>query len=213
MDLRELKQEQLRLAPKIILRDSFTKVKTIGAAACVSCGKDLIACVVVCGFPALTLKEKKTFLLPDPLTYVPSYEAYREMPAIIEAFNRLEEEPDILLVNGPGINHPCRFGLAAHLGLALQKPTIGVGEKVSLGTVQQGKIMFNGELLGFEVLTREYANPLFVSPGNLISLGSVLDIVRKCLKYPHKFPEPLHLAQKLAKKEVGRILEKSKPQP
>ena len=73
--------------------------------------------------------------------------------------------------------------------------------------------MFNGELLGFEVLTREYANPLFVSPGNLISLGSVLDIVRKCLKYPHKFPEPLHLAQKLAKKEVGRILEKSKPQP
>lgn len=205
MDLNELKQEQNKLAAKVILRNAFSKEETVGAAACVSAGKDLLACVVVCDFPSLTFKEKKTFLLPDPLPYVPGYAAYREIPAIIEAFNRLAEEPDVLLVEGMGINHPRRLGIASHLGLVLQKPTIGIQEKLFLGRVEQGKIILNGELLGFEVLTREHSNPLYISPGNLISLGSVLEIILKCIKYPHKLPEPLHLAQKIAKKTVKEL--------
>lgn len=208
MDLIELKQEQLRLAPKIVLRDAFSQIKTIGASACTLCGNDLLACVVVCELPSFKIKEKKTFLLPNPLPSIPGYTAYREMPAILEAFNQLDEEPDVLLVHGPGIDHPRHVGIAAHLGLALQKPTIGVTEKISFGSIEQGKIMANGEMLGFEVVTREHANPLYVSPGNLITFGSVLDVVQKCIKYPHKLPEPLHLAHKIAKKKAKEILSK-----
>ena len=208
MDLIELKQEQIRLASKIILRDAFSRIKTIGASVCIPYGKDLLACVVVCEFPSFQIKEKKTFLLPNPLSPILGYSAYREMPAIIEAFNQLEEEPDVLFVHGHGINHPRHFGIASHIGLALQKPTIGVVEKLSFGSIEQGKIMMNGEMLGFEVVTREHANPLYISPGNLITFGSVLDIVQKCIKYPHKLPEPLHLAHKLVKKKAQEMMKK-----
>ncbi len=209
MDLTELKQEQLKLSSKVVLRDGFTQLKTIGGVDCVPCGKNLLACVVVCEFPSLTLKEKKTFLLPDPLPFMQGFLAYREMLAIVEAFNLLEEEPDVLFVDGAGIMHPRRFDLASHVGLVLNKPTIGVSETISVGSVDGGKVIDRGEIVGFEVVTREHAKPLYFSPGHLISLGSVLDIVRKTVMYPHKLPEPLHLAHKLAKKKMGEMVEKN----
>ena len=151
MDLLELKKEQLRLAPRITLKDSFSKFNTIGGADCVQIGNKLLATVVVCSFPSLELKEKKTFILPDPLPYRPGFSAYREMPAIIEAFNLLDEEPDILLVKSPGIIHPRKFGMASHLGLALNKSTIGVTEKILVGKVEKGKVLVRDEIVGFEI--------------------------------------------------------------
>lgn len=202
MDLTELKQEQLKLSSKVVLRDGFTQLKTIGGVDCVPCGKNLLACVVVCEFPSLKLKEMKTFVLPDPLSDVQGFQAYREMPAIVEAFNLLEEEPDVLFVDGAGIMHRRRFDLASHVGVVLNKPTIGVSETVVVGSVDAGKVIDRGEMVGFEVVTREHARPLYFSPGHLVSLGAVVDIVRKTMVYPHKLPEPLHLAHKMAKKKV-----------
>ncbi len=206
MDLNELKQEQLKLSSKVVLRDGFTQIKTIGGVDCVPCGKNLLACVVVCEFSSLKLKEKKTFLLPDPLPFVQGFLAYREMPAMVEAFNALEEEPDVLFVDGAGIMHPRRFDLASHVGLVLNKPTIGVSENVVVGSVDGGKVIDHGEIVGFEVITREHAKPLYFSPGHLVSLGAVVDIVGKSLVYPHKLPEPLHLAHKIAKKKVEEMV-------
>lgn len=221
MDTFKLRREQLRLAKKIILNDSFSEIKTVGAAACLPVENKVLACVIVCEFPSLILKEKKTFLLPDPFPYVPGFEAYREMPAIISAYDLLEEEPDVLLVKGAGILHPRKCGLASHLGLALQQATIGIDEKLVVGKVEEGKIVVDHEVRGFEIKTKEFANSLYVSPGNLVSLGSVLKLIPPLIKYPHKLPEPLHLAQKLAKrkvqalkerKEETKVLEKNKPQ-
>ena len=206
MDLIEFKREQVKLAPRVVLRDGFSKINTIGGVDCVPCGTGLLACVVVCTFPSLQLKEKKTFLLHNPLPYVQDFMAYRELPAIVEAFNLLEEEPDLLLVDGAGIMHPRRFDLASHLGLSLNKPAIGVSEHLSFGTVEKGKVLDQGEILAFEITTREHARPLYFSPGHLVSLGTILDLIPKTIQLPHKLPEPLHLAHKIAKRKVEKIL-------
>lgn len=202
MDTFELKKEQKRLAEKVVLKDDPVKVKTIGGTECLATGNKLLACVVVCEYPSLKLIEKKTYLLPDPLPYKAGFLAYREMPAIIEAYNKLEQEPDLILVKGAGIAHPRKFGMASHLGIALNKPTIGVTQKLLSGKIQGGKIMLHNDIVGFEIKTKEHANPVYASPGHLVSLGSVLKIVSKTIKYPHKMPEPLHLARKIAKRKV-----------
>ncbi len=209
MDLTELKKEQLKLAPKVVLNDGFgslASLKTIAGASCIPAGHKLLACVVLCEFPSMKLLEKKTFLLDNPLPYHPGFQAYREMPAIIEAYNQLEQEPELLLVSGAGVAHPRRIGIASHLGLALNVPTIGVTESLLCGQVQQGKIIVENEICGFEIKTREYSKPIYVSPGHLVALGTVLNIIPKTIQYPHKLPEPLHLAHKLARKKVKELV-------
>lgn len=202
MDVVELKKEQLKLASKIVLRDGFPSIKTIAGVDCISVQDKLLACIVVCEFPSLRIIEKKTYLLNDALPYREGFQDYREMPAIIEAYNKLDQEPDVILVNGNGIVHPRKIGLASHLGLALNKATIGVAESLSLGRVEKGKIILYNEIMGFEIKTREFSKPVYVSPGHLVSLGSVLNVIPQTIQYPHKMPEPLHLAHKIGKKKV-----------
>ena len=206
MDLYELKKEQRKLSQKVIIQDSFTKIKTIGGIDCAQTKNQIIACVVVLEFPSLKLLEKQTAILPDPLPYKPGFLAYREMPAIINAFDKLEQEPDLILVDGSGILHPRKFGMASHLGLSLNKPTIGLNKTLTLGNIENGKIYLDGNLVGFEITTREHANPLYLSPGHQISLGTSLKTVQQALNPPHKLPEPLHFAHKFAKKEMKKLI-------
>lgn len=202
LDTFELKREQSKLARKIQLQDGFDKVKTIAGVDCIAKENTITAAVVVCEFPSLKVIEKKTYTLSNPLPYKAGFQAYREMPAIIDAYDQLDEEPDVIMVNGLGINHPRKIGLAAHLGLSLNKPTIGVTQKLPFGKIENGKIIDRNEHVGFEIKTREHANPVYVSPGYLITLGSCLNIVSKTICYPHKMPEPIHIARKVAKKKV-----------
>ena len=124
------------------------------------------------------------------------------MPAIIEAFNKLDLEPELLLIEGSGILHPRKLGIASHLGLALNIPTIGITQKLPIGNVEQGKVYLNRDFLGFEVKTKEHALPIYISPGNKIFLGTTLKIIKQTIVYPHKLPEPLHLASKLVRKKA-----------
>ena len=205
MDTTELKREQFKLAPRIVLRDGFNKVNTIGGADWIQVENKLISCVTICEFPSLKLKEKVTFVLDNPLPYKPGFLAYRAMPAIIEAFNKLNEEPDLLLVKGNGILHPRKIGIASHVGLVLNQATIGIIDKLSLGKVEKGKVLNHGEIFGFEVKPKGHAKPIYVSPGHQISLGSSLQIIQKTIVYPHKMPEPLHIAHKILKKKVKEM--------
>ena len=200
MDNYELKKEQLRLAPKIILKDNFEKINKVAGIYAAQYNKQIKAFVIVCEFPSFKILEKKSYTLDDPLAVAPEFNAYREMPAMIEAYNQLEIEPDLILVKGPVIAHPRKIGIASHLGLALNKPTLGVTDKLIYGNIEQGKIIINNEIRGFEVKTREYANPLYLSPGYMISLGSSLDLISKMIVPPHKLPEPLYLAHRFASK-------------
>ncbi len=200
MDFFELKTEQAKLSYRIRLEDTFSEIKTIGAAECQVLGNKLLATVVVCEFPSFAVKEHKSYVLDNPLPHKLGFEAYREMPAIIEAVNQLDEEPEVLLVKGSGVLHPRRIGVASHLGLELNIPTIGVQDKLTFGNLQEGKIILDGAVLGFEIKTKEFSNPLFISPGHNISVATALDIISKSIVHPHKLPEPLHLAHKLGRK-------------
>jgi len=204
MDILELKKEQYKLAEKIVIQDTFNKIKTIGGIDCLAFQNKIIAGVVVCEFPSMKIIEFKTAEIPDPLPYIPNYQAYREMPAMIEAFNQLDVEPDILLVDGCGILHPRKCGMASHLGLALNKSTIGVSQKLTVGRKENSKIYLGYDLVGFEVVTKEHANPLYVSPGHLVSLGTALKTIQQSILPPHKLPEPIHLANKMIKKEIKK---------
>lgn len=202
MDLFELKKEQLKLAPKVELKDNLSNIKTVGGIDCVATANKILASIVICELPSMKIMEKHTYLLDNPLPYRPGFQAYREMPAMIEAYNKLENEPDILLVSGTGILHPRRLGLASHLGLALNQATIGVTQKILIGRVENAKVFIDTDVCGFEVKTREYSNPVYVSPGHLVSLGMVLNLMPKLIQFPHKMPEPLHIAHKIGRKRV-----------
>lgn len=211
MDTFDLEKEQERLAKRVELRDGFSTLSTIGGADFFPLDDKLVACVTVCSFPEMKLLEQKTYLLNHPLPYKPGFLAYRVLPALVEAYNLLEQEPELLLVNGLGINHPLRLGLASHLGLVLNIPTIGIAQKLFVGEVKGNQILYQNEICGFELKTRDHALPLYVSPGNLVALGSVPSLVQKTVLPPHKLPEPLHLARKYAKKAAKLLLKPSNP--
>ncbi|MFA6461910.1 MAG: endonuclease V [Candidatus Woesearchaeota archaeon] len=202
MDTLELRREQQRLASKIVLRDGFEEIKTIAGIDTQIVGNKLLACVVVCEYPSLKVIESQTYTLNSPLPYKPGFQAYREMPAMIEAYNKLSQEADVILVKGEGILHPRRMGVASHLGLSLNQATIGISASLTLGKVNEGKIIYDNEVCGFEIVTREHANPVYISPGHLITLGSALELVTKTLRYPHKMPEPLHLVHKILRRNI-----------
>jgi len=202
MKIEELKQEQIKLSQKVILQDNFKKIKTVAGIDQVYQDKEVISCIVVCDYKTMKIIEKQTARAKAPLPYIPGLLAYREIPAALEAYNKLENKPDVIIVDGQGIAHPRRFGFASHLGLALSKPTIGLAKTLVKGNVEKGKIFIEKDMVGFEFKSKEHAKPLYISPGHLISLGTALKVITQTIKPPHKLPEPLHLAHKFAKKEL-----------
>ncbi|MBL7055763.1 endonuclease V [Candidatus Woesearchaeota archaeon] len=208
INVNKLKEEQLKLAKKILISDGFEKIKTMAGVEQAFTQDQIISQVVVCDYKTLEIKEKKQVIVEQKIPYISSYLFYREGPAILEAFNQLEEKPDVLIVNGHGILHPRRIGMASHVGILLDIPTIGVAKKQMLGEVKEGTIYSDKEALGYEFFTRKHANPLYISPGHKMSLKSSKEIIKKCIKYPHKLPEPLHIAHKLANKTRKELSKK-----
>lgn len=198
--LRKLKREQSELAKKIILKDSFEKLETIGGVDQVSVDNKIISCIVVCNYKTMKILEKAKAVVESKMKYMPGFRAYRELPAITEAYNKLKSKPDVLIVGGHGITHPQGLGMASHAGLVLDQPAIGIANKLIVGEISGDKIVVGGKAKGALVSTKEKAKPVIVSPGHMISLKTSVEIVKNCLKEPHKMPEPLHLAHRLANK-------------
>jgi deoxyribonuclease V len=109
------------------------------------------------------------------------------------------------MIAGHGVAHPLKCGLASYIGVELGKASIGIAKKILVGEVKKGKIVILNETRGEEVITREHANPLYVSSGHLISLKTSVDLVKKSIISPHKLPEPLHEARKYLKKVVSEL--------
>ena len=208
MDIRKLEEEQIKLAKKVIVKDDFEKTERIAGVDQAFANGNVISGIVVCSYKDLNLIEKKYAVVKAKFPYISGFLSYRESPAIIEAFNQLENKPDILIVDGNGILHPRRIGMASHLGILLDIPTIGVAKRLIAGEVREGTVYIEKEARGYELATREHSKPLYVSPGYKVSLKTSLEIVKKCIKFPHKLPEPLYLAHRYANK-IKENLEKS----
>ena len=136
--------------------------------------------------------------------YVPGYLGFREVPALVAAWARLHPKPDLLLVDGQGLAHPRGLGLACHLGLVLDVPTIGVAKSLLVGTAEPGPaagdaapILWKGARIGMALRTRRGALPLFVSVGHRVSLDTAVGIVRTACD-GRRLPVPIRAAHEAA---------------
>ncbi len=198
MDLAKLKEEQEQLAKLVVINNKITKVKTVAGCDVIGIGNDLICSIAVLDYETLKLVDSATAREPAKIRYMPGFMGFSHGPIIVNTFMKLKEKPDVMIVKGHGIAHPRRLGLASQIGLQLNLSTIGVGSELLCGKVQDGKIMFEGEVRGAEYHTREFSNPVYVSPGHMISLNKSVEIVSHLLRPPHKMPEPIFVAHKLA---------------
>ncbi len=197
---RSLKEEQQKLSKKLIIKDSIKETKTIAGVDQAFFDNKIISYIVVMDSKLEKIVEKKHAIIDAPMKYIRGYLAFREGPAIIEAYNKLENKPDVLIVGGHGIAHLRKMGLASYVGVVLDIPVIGIAKKLLHGTLEEGKIYIDEDMRGEVVFTKEKANPLFVSPGNKVSIKKSVEIVKNSIKHPHKLPEPVHLAHKFSKK-------------
>ena len=191
--LKKLEKEQIKLAKKVVTKDSFKNINYIG-----SCDqafkKDIVFSVIlIFDYGSLTILEKKDAKLKAKIPYIPGYLSFREASSIIHAYKKLKIRPDILLVDANGILHPRRIGMASHIGVLLDVPTIGVAKSLLCGKIKGNKVFVNNEVRAFQLFTKKKCNPIYVSPGHKISLRTSVKIVKKLVK-DHKLPEPLRLA-------------------
>ena len=206
IDFDALKKEQLKLAEKVITSDSIKNIKTIAGADQAYIGNKVISAIAVCDYKSLKLIEEKHAVVDAKIPYKSGFLFYRDGPAVMEAFNKLENKPDVLIVKANGILHPRRIGMASHLGILLDIATIGAANNLMLGAVRDKTIYVDKEARGYELITREHARPIYISPGNKLSLKTSLEIVKNSLRQPHKLPEPLHLAHKHGNKVRKELL-------
>ena len=169
--LRVLKEIQNKLAKRVIIEGEPNYSKVYGADISYS---NNIANVVVAEFSKDKRLQRywvKRYKVDFP--YIPSYLAFREGPPIIEALRDLDLENTILVINGHGIAHPRRLGLASFVGVVLDKPTIGNTKKLLVGSIKDNKIILNNEVVGFKI------NNFYVSPGHKVSLDFVRNFSEK----------------------------------
>lgn len=205
MNIRKLKEEQIRLSQKVIVSDVFDKIETIGGVFQTSFENRVICSIVVCDYRTLKLIERAEHVEETDAVYIPGFLSYSIATAVINAYHKLKTKPQMLICNFPGIHHPRRIGPASHIGLLLDIPTIGVAHKSPCGDIDDDKIIYDKEVRAQAIMTREHAKPIFVSPGHRVSMKSSIEIVEKTL-IGHKMPEPLHIARvymNKLKKELG----------
>jgi deoxyribonuclease V len=163
------------------------------------------AAVVVLSYPDFELVEVQVVTGSLDFPYVPGLLTFREAPLILAACEKLIVTPDLIIVDGQGIAHPRRIGLASHLGLCLDVPTIGCAKSRLLGGYDEPDeaagsftdLLDNGEIIGAALRTRSGVKPVFVSIGHRINLSSAIDWVLACCR-GYRVPEPTRLAHQAA---------------
>lgn len=173
-----------------------------------SFSKDKVICVATLfKYPELIYLENRHTVTDITFPYIPGLLSFREGPAIISTVRKLSIKPDIILIDGQGIAHPEGFGIASHIGVLLNIPTIGCAKSRLVGGHDEpgskkgefSYLIHDGKKVGAVLRTREGVRPLFISPGHLITLKEATDIILRCtLKY--RIPEPLRMADIISKR-------------
>lgn len=193
-------------------------IKTIGGAD-ISFNKystTVYAGIVVLSFPSLEIIASHAVVDETEFPYIPGLLAFREVPALTKAWEGLPVQPDVLVVDGHGIAHPRRMGIATHFGIVMQTPTIGCAKKVLAGKYteppldagQATDLVHQHEVIGKVLRTKKNVKPVFVSPGHLISMDQSLEIILQCVR-KYRLPEPTRLAHNYVNEVRIKYLSKS----
>jgi deoxyribonuclease V len=198
---------QRRLASQVSTRETDCSFRYV-AGVDVSTSRwqrEGTAAVIVLTYPELELLEEKRVQGQISFPYVPGLLSFREAPLILEAFRQLVFTPDLVIVDGQGLAHPRRFGIAAHLGLFLDIPTVGCAKSRLCGAYQEPglkagssvDLIHDGDIIGQVVRTRTGIKPIYVSVGHKISLHQAVNWVLLCCR-GYRLPEPTRLAHQAA---------------
>lgn len=198
---------QMRLRQQVIDYDCFDRLQRIAGVdvGFEAQGGITRAAIVVLSYPQLQPLEESIARLPTSFPYIPGLLSFREMPAILQALSNLKQAPDIFLCDGQGMAHPRRFGLACHLGLYTDIPSVGVAKTRLIGrhaALPQAKgcwvpLLHKDETIGAVVRTRRGIKPLYISVGHKISLQRSIELVLGCTTR-YKLPETTRAAHRLA---------------
>ena len=202
----QARQLQERLRGQVVAEDKLGIVHEVAGVDAHYSGNCVCAAVVVMGLPNLATVESALVHRLLTFPYLPGLLFFREAPAITEALNQLSKRPDLLLVDGQGLAHPRRFGLACHLGVLADVPTIGVAKSRLIGTYEEpgiergawSPLADGGETIGAVLRTRRAVRPVFVSVGHRISLRTAIDLVLRCTSQ-FRLPEPIRAADRLSR--------------
>jgi deoxyribonuclease V len=201
---------QRELAQRVILEDHVGEVHFVaGVDMAINEEHEAVrAAVVLLSYPDMEIVERHIYEEPLRMPYIPGLLSFREAPAVLGAVDQLRQRPDLIMADGQGIAHPRRLGIASHLGLWLDIPTIGCAKSLLTGTYKKEELgeeagswvplISKKETIGAVVRTRTKVNPMFISSGHLISLETSIRYVLACSK-GYKLPEPTRQADKLSK--------------
>lgn len=199
----QAKALQVSLAKKVVTEDEGINPHLVAGVDISSPDSRGVAqgAVVVLNYPELNLVEVKTVEREVTFPYIPGLLSFREAPLILAACEELSSVPDLVLVDGQGIAHPRRFGLASHLGLFLDVPTIGCAKSILCGVHElvaekvgsYAELVDNGQVIGAALRTKLGTKPIYVSTGHKIGLSSAIKWVLNCCR-DYRLPEPTRLA-------------------
>lgn len=208
VSIEEAFQIQEELRGRVVLKNRFSEVKTVAGSdvAYSRGGIFLLGAMVVLSYPELKPLDSSLASGKVTFPYLPGLFSFREGPVLLKAFDQLKIKPDLIIFDGHGIAHPRRFGLASHMGLWLDLPSVGCARTPLLkGFTSPGRskgsfawVYLEGEKVGAVLRTRQDVKPVFVSPGHRIDLmTSIHFILSTCRRY--RIPEPLRLAHQLSR--------------
>ena len=203
----EAAEIQQSLASEVITSDQLEAVEYVAGVdvGYEEASRTTRAAVAVLSFPDLQLVENAIAYRPTNFPYIPGFLSFREIPAVLDALAKLTIQPNLILCDGQGIAHPRRFGIACHLGLLIDIPTIGVAKSLLIGKHQElaeergawQPLIHQNETIGAVLRTRTGVKPVYVSSGHRISLPTAIDYVMRCTP-KYRLPETTRWADKLA---------------
>lgn len=198
-------QDVLIKKVKIILLKKTPEI--IAGVDAASAGDKIVAVATLYKYPELKHLQDTFSIEKIRFPYIPGMLSFREGHAIVNALKKLKTKPDLILFDGQGIAHPKKIGIASHIGVILNIPTIGCAKSRLVGEYEDPDIKkgswtylyYKGIKVGAVLRTQSNVKPVFVSPGHLIDIDSSIEIVMKCI-YKYRIPEPLRRADHLSKK-------------
>ncbi len=206
---------QKELMDKVLIHDDFGDAKIIAG---VDCSYDIksnlsFAFIVLMKRGEWKVLESVSAKMPTKFPYVPGLLSFREIPVILKAFEKLKTVPDLFMVDGQGIAHPRRLGIAAHLGVLLDIPSIGVAKSKLTGHYAEPDLKKDSESvlkdrdvrIGTVLRSKDNVKPLFISPGHKVGQESAVKLVREALT-KYRLPEPTRIADKLSKMKENKLL-------
>lgn len=201
----EAKAIQNDLAGQVIQHNDFSEIKTIAGAdiALDPTTNTGFAGVIVYSYPDIKELERISATALIEFSYIPGLLAFREGPILLKAFEKLKTKPDLVMFDGQGIAHPRRLGIASHMGLWLDCPTIGVAKTVLIGKYEEpgvtagsrSPLTHKNETIGIALRTRSNVKPIFVSIGHKIDLPTAVKITLSCLDKT-RIPKPTREADR-----------------